>query len=244
MRISNSAVWPRSWLNRHITTPGERRKGDSSGGNLPKIDAFVGDELRIERLPRLDQGNHAPQVQSAIHRDCRVNSTVVDVAGQEAVALRLAADDKLLPFRMESGVLKIPVVLIGPEPGYVVVDHRFSQHVARGGGALPHRVLPVLNPDVPVEDWMPVVGDVACRIDPLDVGSAVLVNDDAVLRVDPASIEEFHCRQDTDSRNHEVAFEAAVTFCDDRRDTVIYGAGRIRSTIPLAGQGRQVTVRR
>jgi len=215
MRISNSAVWPRSWLNRHITTPGERRKGDSSGGNLPKIDAFVGDELRIERLPRLDQGNHAPQVQSAIHRDCRVNSTVVDVAGQEAVALRLAADDKLLPFRMESGVLKIPVVLIGPEPGYVVVDHRFSQHVARGRGALPHRVLPVLHADSPVEDWVPVVGDVACRIDSLDVGSAVLVDDDAVVRQDATALEEFDCGLDADSRDYEVALEAAPTLGDD-----------------------------
>src|SRR5688572_6542148 len=98
---------------------------------------------------------------------------------------------------MVAGVLDVCVVLIGPEPGDLVVWHALSQHVRRGSGALPHRVLPVLNANMPAEHRMIVIRHIACGIDSGDVGGAVLIHNDAVVDMDVTAIEKLHGRYDT-----------------------------------------------
>ena len=75
-----------------------------------------------------------------------------------------------------------------------------AKHVPGRVGALPHRVLPVLDADVPAEHRMVVIGHIAGRINSGDVGGTVLIDDYAVVDVNAAAVEKVDDRLDTNAR--------------------------------------------
>src|SRR5436305_9419825 len=100
----------------------------------------------------------------------------VDVhAGDDAVARQperdelapggVAAEDDAVPAAREAGVLHADLVLIGEEVRDALIGLPAAEHVARGGGALLDRVVPVLDPEALAVERMPRARDVPGRED-------------------------------------------------------------------------------
>src|SRR6185503_1427914 len=101
-----------------------------------QVHAFVLKLLEIHRAPELDERLDTAHVLRAIETDSRIYSTVIHITREVAARIQTATHDELLPRRVESGVLEVRIVLIGPEPVNLIVRDLFAKHVARGSGAL------------------------------------------------------------------------------------------------------------
>jgi hypothetical protein len=65
----------------------------------------------------------------------------------------------------------------------------------------------VLDPDSPLEDWMPRVGDVAGGEHICNRGAQVLVHDDAVVDLEPRRLRELDPRRHAHPDHGEVALD-------------------------------------
>ena len=181
-----------------------------------QIHAFIPQLLEIYRAPSLDERHHATNVFRAVQTDNRVDSSIVQIAGQKAAGVKTATHHELFPLRLESCVLQIGFVLVGPEPVDLLVGDRSAKHVASGNFALFERIVPVLDSHLPIEDRMIVIRDVTSGKNAADVGPAVLVNDDTVVhQEDVVTLEHLHGWLDADADDHEVTFQSQPTLGDN-----------------------------
>src|ERR687890_1170368 len=131
----------------------------------------------------LDQRYRAPHIPAPIDRHGRKSPPVLPVEPYEVPLFQTAPYDELVPLGVEAGVLQAILVLIGPEPGNLVVRLVLTQHVPGRRRSLLQRVLPVLDADVTLEHGMVVIGYITRRVDPLHTRTAVPVDQDAIACV-------------------------------------------------------------
>src|SRR5215213_6666047 len=120
---------------------------------------------------------------NAIERHGRKYPPVLPVERYEVPLFHTAPYDELVPLGVVPGVLEIMLVLIGPEPGNLVVRLVLPQHIPGRRLPLLQRVLPVLDADVALEHGVIVIGYITRRVDPLHTRTAVLVDQDTIAYV-------------------------------------------------------------
>src|SRR5688572_14712990 len=101
----------------------------------------------------------------------------------EAPVFGFAAHNHLVKFPMESSVLDVHVVLVGPEPVDFLVRGAATDHALCGCYPLPDCISPVFDPDMASEKGMIMVGNVAGGKDILDARPTKLIHDDAVIEL-------------------------------------------------------------
>ena len=116
-----------------------------------------------------------------------------------------------------AGVLNVSVVLIGPEPGDIVVRDTLAQHVSGGVVALPHRVLPVLDSNMAAEYRVKVIGDVTGRIDAVNTRRAILIDGNTVVDSDLSAVQQIDHGLHTNADDGEIARDAETGLGDDTR---------------------------
>ena len=115
--------------------------------------------------------------------------------------------------------MQVRFVLIRPEPVDLFVGLGSTQHAASRRGALLDRVLPMLDAQAPFEHRMVVIGHITRGVDPIQRRSAVLVHENAVLRMDSRAGDEIHIRFDPDTHDGEIAGNPTTAFRDDTLDS-------------------------
>src|SRR4029079_942868 len=97
----------------------------------------------IHRLPGLDERHDTPHILRAVETYSRIDATTVDIAREVGAGVQASTHDELLPLDVESGVLQVRVVLVGPEPMDLVVRDALAEHVTCRRRALLVGVLPI-----------------------------------------------------------------------------------------------------
>src|SRR5829696_836054 len=176
---------------------------------LAQIYIEVAKPGRVDRFAGFDQRNRAPQVSPPIDRHGSEDPPFLSIERHEVSLVHAAPHDELVPLRVEPGVLEVVLVLIGPEPGDLIIGLISVQHVPGRGRTLLERVLPVLHAYPPLEHRMVVVGYVTRRVDAFHARPEILVDHDTVVDPGAGVSEEVRYRLDAEANHDEVALDAA-----------------------------------
>src|SRR5207245_6719904 len=106
----------------------------------------------------------------------------------------IAARDGFVPGQSRPHVLKVQVVLVGPEPGDLAVRLGHSGHRAADDEALALRGLEVLDANPRLQQRMPETGSVTRGEHALDRSAAALVDHDAAVDRKPRPLGEERAR--------------------------------------------------
>ena len=99
---------------------------------------------------------------------------------------------------------------------------RSTAHHALGCGyPLADGILPVLYTDVMAKQGMKVVGNIPSSKDVLNACSAILIHDNAVLKLDACVTDDVRYRLNAHSYNGKVAFEAEATTRNHSLDVIV-----------------------
>ena len=129
----------------------------------------------VARLPHDDRGDRAAPRGDRSRRGCAPGSTRAGRPRRRPPCRRAAAAD---------------VEHLREERRHLVVALPAAGEVAPEVGSLVVGVAPVLDPARPARDDVVEARDVADRVDVGDRGAEVVVDDDAVVDLDPAALEE------------------------------------------------------
>ncbi len=123
-----------------------------------------------------------------------------------------------------AGVLHAQIVLVGVEVRHPVVVGVLAEHRPGRRLRLMQRVVPVLDPDVPAEQPVVGVGDVAGGVDVRVGGTQLRVDDDAVAGLQAGHLGELAVGRDPDADDDRVGLDTAAV-------------GQPRAAGPAAGSG-------
>jgi hypothetical protein len=180
-----------------------------------QVDAVVRQLGGIGGRSLSDELCRSTYVPAAIHADGRGHNSVFDVEGDEVAVPEASSDHQLVPVSVETGVLEVVIVLIGPEPMDLVVNRGSPHHVARRGRTLVERVVPVLYPHHLSEDGMVMIRDVSGGEDAVDIRAAVFVDHDPVVDFDPGTCDDLGDWLDANADHREIAIDPPVSLGDE-----------------------------
>ena len=175
--------------------------------DLTPLRELVGDGLEIGVIE--DQGlggrglfrrafeeEHRPQL--------HLGARMAQVQHRERLFLRRAAEHKLFDLSGVAEEVEREVKDVGEEIGDGAVGMSLPQHVERGEAALLGGVVPMLDAPIATEHGVEETGDIARGVDVGVVGLQVLIDQDAILDLDPAIGEKPALRADPNTHRDEV----------------------------------------
>src|SRR6266699_3772502 len=124
---------------------------------------------------RFNQAHHALHVPATIESNRGGYTLLLHIEDYTIALVQAAAYDQLVPTAVEARVLYIVVVLVRPEPMYVIVGLELAKHTTSCRPSLMDCILPVLNPDQPPEEGMEVIGHISRGINAIYIRLAVLL---------------------------------------------------------------------
>jgi len=184
-------------------------------------DCFVGEARRIDVDLLADQALADHELLRAIDAINRNNLAALEVEGGEAAPVPPVAPhhDALITLA-EADDLQLDVVLVGPEPGQRLVGLFLVTQACRGSlglvGGVGHRLQPqaLLVKSI----WM--IGAVTSRDDIAIGGTAVFIDQDAVIDGQPGFLCQFDIGQDADANHHQVGRDQRAVGTADLLDMI------------------------
>src|SRR5438445_466033 len=125
---------------------------------------------------------------------CSDESTLMQIEDGEWRPPEIPTCDDLVPRQASADILQVQVVLVGPEPGHLVVRLRGAGHHAPYRKAVTLRRLEVLDPDVRVEQRAEESSDVPGGEDVRSRRVPELVHHDAAIHGQAAALGQVRSR--------------------------------------------------
>src|SRR5256885_375170 len=107
--------------------------GTVAGRGGPANKALLPEGPGIHRTAGPDQEHRGPDLSASANAHHGPDQPLLHVERQERALRRTPPDDQVVPSGVEPRVLQVVLVLVGPEPGDLVVGDLGAQH-AQGGG--------------------------------------------------------------------------------------------------------------
>src|SRR5437870_2980915 len=162
----------------------------SSGKGSPQIKHRIGQLLPSDLLVRLHETPRAGDGVVVVDPGGGDHSSRAEIEDRERCPGEVTAYDGLVPGESRSGVLKVQVVLVGPEPRNLSERLSLTSHRATDGESLPLRSLEMLDANPRLEQRMEETRHISGREDAGLRGPALVVDHDAAVDLEPRTLGE------------------------------------------------------
>src|SRR3989442_11191460 len=160
----------------------------SSGKGSPQIKHRIGQLLPSDLLVRLHETPRAGDGVVVVDPGGGDHSSRAEIEDRERCPGEVTAYDGLVPGESRSGVLKVQVVLVGPEPRNLSERLSLTSHRATDGESLPLRSLEMLDANPRLEQRMEETRRISGREDARLRGPALVVDHDAAIDLEPRTL--------------------------------------------------------
>src|SRR3989454_10687432 len=162
----------------------------SSGKGSPQIKHRISQLLPSDLLVRLHETPRAGDGVVVVDPGGGDHSSRAEIEHRERCPGEVTAYDGLVPGESRSGVLKVQVVLVGPEPRNLNERLSLTSHRATDGESLPLRSLEMLDANPGLEQGMEEPSHISGRKDAGLRGEALVVDYDAAIDLESRSVGE------------------------------------------------------